>query len=138
MAGVLSLLKYCIPYLSRDTLASNTESQLMTGIFQPVIRILSSYTLTFPGGFSARQAICRSYIDVLTVVCLKLEREFARDYMTAPLQQFFSCFELERMRTIKMNEKKEGSSPLAYETSFNDALELERAPEEKEEKHISG
>ena len=58
--------------------------------------------------------------------------------MTAPLQQFFSCFELERMRTIKMNEKKEGSSPLTYETSFNDTLELERAPEEKEEKHISG
>ena len=110
----------------------------MTGIFQPVIRILSSYTLKFPGGFSARQAICRSYIDVLTVVCLKLEREFARDYMTAPLQQFFSCFELERMKTMKMNEKKHGFSPLANYTSFNDGLELDGASEEKDEGHMSG
>ena len=112
LAAVLSLLKYCIPYLSRDTLSSHSESQLMTGVFQPVIRILSSYTLTFPGGVAARQAICRSYIDVLTVVCLKLERELARENMTASLQQFFSCFELERMRRIKENEKQAISSPV--------------------------
>ena len=72
----------------------------MKEVFQPVIRVLSSYATAFPGGVAARQAICRSYIDVLTVVCLKLERELARENMTAPLQQFFSCFELDRMRKI--------------------------------------
>ena len=123
MAGVLSLLKYCIPYLSRDTLSRYSEPDLMTGVFQPVIRILSSYNLTFPGGVAARQAICRSYIDVLTVVCLKLERELARENMTAPLQQFFSCFELERMRQLKENEK-ENASPNEYvEVDIEDALE---------------
>ena len=110
----------------------------MAGIFQPVIRILSSYTLPFPGGIAARQAICRSYIDVLTVVCLKLERDLARDYMTAPLQQFFSCFELERMRTIKMNEMKESSSPLAHETGFDNIVEFEGTSEGKDEKDTSG
>ena len=124
MAGVLSLLKYCIPYLSRDTLSRYSEPDLMTGVFQPVIRILSSYNLTFPGGVAARQAICRSYIDVLTVVCLKLERELARENMTAPLQQFFSCFELERMRQLKENEKEENTSPNEYvEVDIEDALE---------------
>lgn len=57
--------------------------------------------------------------------------------MTAPLQQFFSCFELERMKTMKMNEKKHGFSPLANYTSFNDGLELDGASEEKDEGHMS-
>lgn len=138
LAGVLSLLKYCIPYLSRDTLSSYTESELMTGVFQPVIRILSSYTLTFPGGVTARQAICRSYIDVLTVVCSKLERELARENMTAPLQQFFSCFELERMRTIKMNEMEGKSSPVEHEAGFGNDVEFKGASEGRDEKDTSG
>lgn len=139
LAGVLSLLKYCIPYLSRDTLSSYTESELMTGVFQPVIRILSSYTLIFPGGVAARQAICRSYIDVLTVVCLKLERELARENMTAPLQQFFSCFELERMRMLKMNEMEDdSSSPLGRETGSDNGQELEGASEGRDERDTSG
>ena len=138
LAGVLSLLKYCIPYLSRDTLSSYTESELMTGVFQPVIRILSSYNLTFPGGVTARQAICRSYIDVLTVVCLKLERELARENMTAPLQQFFSCFELERMRTIKMNGMEGKPSSVEHEASFGTGEEFEGASEGRDEKDTSG
>ena len=138
LAGVLSLLKYCIPYISRDTLSSYTESHLMTGFFQPVIRILSSYTLTFPGGVTARQAICRSYIDVLTVVCSKLERELARENMMAPLQQFFSCFELERMRAIKMNEMEEDSSSLGNDTGSGSAAEYEGASEGGDEKDTSG
>lgn len=138
LAGVLSLLKYCIPYLSRDTLSSYTESELMTGVFQPVIRILSSYNLTFPGGVTARQAICRSYIDVLTVVCLKLERELARENMTAPLQQFFSCFELERMRTIKRNEMEEKSSPAEHEAGFSTGEEFQVDSERRDEKDTSG
>lgn len=138
LAGVLSLLKYCIPYLSRDTLSTYTESELMTGVFQPVIRILSSYNLTFPGGVTARQAICRSYIDVLTVVCLKLERELARENMTAPLQQFFSCFELERMRMIKTNEMEGKSSPVREETGSENAVEVEGASEGSDEKDTSG
>ena len=138
LAGVLSLLKYCIPYLSRDTLSSYTESELMTGVFQPVIRILSSYNLTFPGGVTARQEICRSYIDVLTVVCLKLERELARENMTAPLQQFFSCFELERMRTTKRNEMEGKSSPVEREAGFSTGEELEGDSERRDEKDTSG
>lgn len=138
LAGVLSLLKYCIPYISRDTLSSYTESHLMTGVFQPVIRILSSYTLTFPGGVTARQAICRSYIDVLTVVCLKLERELARENMTAPLQQFFSCFELKRMRAIKMNEMEEESSSVGNDTGSGKAVEFEGASEGRDERDSSG
>lgn len=138
LAGVLSLLKYCIPYLSRDTLSSYTESELMTGVFQPVIRILSSYNLTFPGGVTARQAICRSYIDVLTVVCLKLERELARENMTAPLQQFFSCFELERMRTIKRNEMEGNSSPVEHEAGFGTGEEFEGDSERRDEKDTLG
>jgi len=110
----------------------------MTGVFQPVIRILSSYTLTFPGGVTARQAICRSYIDVLTVVCLKLERELARENMTAPLQQFFSCFELERMRTIKRNEMEGKSSPMEHEACFGDGEEFKVATEGRDEKDTSG
>ena len=133
LAGVLSLLKYCIPYLSRDTLCSYSESELMTGVFQPVIRILSSYSLTFPGGVAARQAICRSYIDVLTVVCLKLERELARENMTAPLQQFFSCFELERMRQLKKNEMEENSSPVE-----GNAVDIEDALEGRDEETSGG
>ena len=132
---MLSLLKYCIPYLSRDTLSSYIESDLMTGVFQPVIRILSSYNLTFPGGVTARQAICRSYIDVLTVVCSKLERELARENMTAPVQQFFSCFELERMRAIMMNEMK--SSPVEHEQGFGTGEEFEGAAEGRDEKDTS-
>ena len=131
---MLSLLKYCIPYLSRDTLSSYIESDLMTGVFQPVIRILSSYNLTFPGGVTARQAICRSYIDVLTVVCSKLERELARENMTAPVQQFFSCFELERMRAIMMNEIK--SSPVEHEQGFGTGEEF-GAAEGRDEKDTS-
>lgn len=131
LAAVLSLLKYCIPYLSRDTLSSHSESELMTGVFQPVIRILSSYTLTFPGGVAARQAICRSYIDVLTVVCLKLERELARENMTAALQQFFSCFELERMRQIK--EKQANSSPVD-----DIALDIEDALNGRDDRNTTG
>lgn len=138
LAGVLSLLKYCIPYLSRDTLSSYTESELMTGVFQPVIRILSSYNLTFPGGVTARQAICRSYIDVLTVVCLKLERELARENMTAPLQQFFSCFELERMRTIKRNEMEGKFSPVEREAGFGTGEEFEGDSERRDEKDTLG
>lgn len=130
LAAVLSLLKYCIPYLSRDTLCKYSEGKLMTGVFQPVIRILSSYTLTFPGGVAARQAICRSYIDVLTAVCLKLERELARETMTAPVQQFFSCFEL-RARTE--NEKKENSPP-----SDKDIQDSVDAPEITDHMETSG
>ena len=133
LASVLSLLKYCIPYLSRDTLCSYSESQLMTGVFQPVIRILSSYSLTFPGGVAARQAICRSYIDVLTVVCTKLERDLARENLTAPLQQFFSCFELERMRQIKENKKEENSSPVD-----ENAVDIEDVLQRRDEKDTSG
>lgn len=106
----------------------------MTGVFQPVIRILSSYNLTFPGGVTARQAICRSYIDVLTVVCSKLERELARENMTAPVQQFFSCFELERMRAIMMNEMK--SSPVEHEQDFGIGEEF-GAAEGRDEKDTS-
>ena len=130
LAAVLSLLKYCIPYLSRDTLCKYSEGKLMTGVFQPVIRILSSYTLTFPGGVAARQAICRSYIDVLTAVCLKLERELARETMTAPVQQFFSCFEL-RARTE--NEKRENSPP-----SDKDIQDSVDAPEITDHMETSG
>ena len=96
----------------------------MTGVFQPIIRTLSSYTLTFPGGVAARQAICRSYIDVLTAVCLKLERDLARENMTAPVQQFFSCFELERMR--KITESAMGNSLPEEKYSQNGVDSAER------------
>lgn len=97
----------------------------MTGLFQPIIHILSSYTLAFPGGVAARQALCRSYIDVLTAVCLKLERELARENMTAPVQHFFSCFELERIRKITESERGNSSPAEKYYQHGVDAAERE-------------
>lgn len=97
----------------------------MTGVFQPIIHTLSSYTLTFPGGVAARQAICRSYIDVLTAVCLKLERDLARENMTAPVQQFFSCFELERMGKITESELGNSSPEGKYSQNGADTAERE-------------
>lgn len=97
MAGILALLKYCMPYMSQDALVASFET-FFHSVFQPVFRILSSRTLSFPGGPVARAALCHSYVDLLTALCLKLERDLARELMTAPLQQFFSCFELVHLK----------------------------------------
>ena len=58
--------------------------------------------------------------------------------MTAPLQQFFSCFELERMRTIKRNEMEGKSSPMEHEACFGDGEEFKVATEGRDEKDTSG
>ena len=101
MAGTLALLKYCLPYVSQDSLVDNFEA-FFHSVFQPVFRILSSRTLSFPGGPVAREALCYSYVDLITALCRKLGRDLARDLMTAPLQQFFSCFELVHLKAKEL------------------------------------
>ncbi|XP_048586310.1 WD repeat-containing protein 81 isoform X1 [Nematostella vectensis] len=97
LASVFALLKYCIPYMSKETLVDNFETLVKT-VFQPVLRILSSWNIKFPGGGEARAALCHSYVDLLTALSMKLERELTRELMTAPLQQFFSCFALVHLK----------------------------------------
>ncbi|XP_031561035.1 WD repeat-containing protein 81-like isoform X2 [Actinia tenebrosa] len=106
LAATFALLKYCIPYMSKETFVDNFET-LFKSLFQPVLRILSSWNTKFPGGGDARAALCHNYVDLLTVLSLKLERELARELMIAPLQQFFSCFELVH---LKKKEYKLGRS----------------------------
>ena len=58
--------------------------------------------------------------------------------MTAPLQQFFSCFELERMRSTKRNEMEGKSSPVEHKAGFGDGEEFKGALEGRDEKDTSG
>ena len=92
------------------------------GVFQPLLRILASSNLKFPGGGSARTALCHSYVDLLTALSQKLERELAREFMTPLVQQFFSCFELVHM---KKKVFKLGESSFTAVTSIERRLSTE-------------
>ena len=117
--------------MSKETLLDNFETLFKT-VFQPVLRILSSWNTKFPGGGDARAALCHNYVDLLTVWSLKLERELARELMTAPLQQFFSCFELVHMKKREIN--LDSSSFMDVSSSVDDgegeAKDIPKSPGE--------
>ena len=104
------------------------------GVFQPLLRILASSNLKFPGGGSARAALCHSYVDLLTALSQKLERELAQDLMTPLVQQFFSCFELVHM---KKKVYKLGASSFTAVSSIERSISVKDKSFEVEDKEKS-
>ena len=87
---------------------------------------------------TARHAICRSYIDVLTVCVFETGKGAGTREYDGSSAAIFLCFELERTRAIKMNEMEEESSSLRNDTGSGNAVEFERASEGRDERDTSG
>ncbi|XP_077992246.1 WD repeat-containing protein 81-like [Glandiceps talaboti] len=95
-AGLIAsmvLLKYMLVYLSDAVLMRSLKS-FFQNILHPLISILSSKYIGFPGGGHARAVLCHKMVDVITMITFRIGREMAREHMTTLLQQFFGCFDV--------------------------------------------
>nr|XP_006817040.1 PREDICTED: WD repeat-containing protein 81-like [Saccoglossus kowalevskii] len=128
-AGLIAsmvLLKYMLVYLS-DSILMNCLKSFSQNILQPVICILSSLCISFPGGGHARSILCYKLVDVITVIAVRIGREMARENMTALLQQFFCCFDI-----VHCLDKDQTGSP-----SVREDKALFRAESEKQSSVVS-
>lgn len=89
----------------------------------PLLRIVSSTTVSFPGKHRARRVICHRIIDALYIISLRIGFEMTRENMTFVLQKFFAAFN--RVYDSKFLENKQMSSLNAPE---NEGQEKENDP----------
>ena len=58
----------------------------------PVLRLVSSFQLSFPGGSNTRRIVCYKIVDALYIISLRIGFEMTRENMTHVLQKFFAAF----------------------------------------------
>ncbi|XP_047137174.1 WD repeat-containing protein 81 isoform X1 [Hydra vulgaris] len=90
--------------LSPESVVSHFET-LADHVFQPLIRLLSSLNI-FVSGSMTKVYLSRKLIDILGILCQKINRELAQALMVPLLQQFFSCFDGIYYLETDSNQKK--------------------------------
>ncbi|XP_070577018.1 WD repeat-containing protein 81-like isoform X2 [Ptychodera flava] len=93
MIASMVLLKYMLVYIS-DAMLMRQIRDFFTNILQPLISIVASKYISFPGGGHARSVLCYKLVDVMTLISVRIGREMARENMTSLLQHFFCCFDV--------------------------------------------
>ena len=73
-------------------------------VFQPLIKVIASETLMFPGNGIARASICQYMINVLRYIGERIGRDNARDVLADTIQLYFSCFNLVHSTESKHQE----------------------------------
>ncbi|EDV24057.1 uncharacterized protein TRIADDRAFT_57150 [Trichoplax adhaerens] len=100
LIGSMLLFRACLPYTKNKELLQNVESLALV-VFQPLIKVIASGTLMFPGGGIARVGICQYMINVLRYIGERIGRDNARDLLADTIQLYFSCFD-----RVHSNEQK--------------------------------
>ncbi|XP_048259803.1 WD repeat-containing protein 81-like [Haliotis rufescens] len=90
--GGVVLLRYIIPFLSVKSLMDNLDDTIVMDSLLPVIKLVTSPTITFPGGVRARSILCHKVIDVLYVIGLRLGLEMTRKHLSSSMLKLFEAF----------------------------------------------
>ncbi|ELT99451.1 hypothetical protein CAPTEDRAFT_196137 [Capitella teleta] len=88
----LHLLLSVIPFLSDSTLMDILEESIFRDILLPLLKMVSSHHVIFPGGSQARTVLCLKILDLLYLISLRIGFEMTRQHMTFVLQKFFAAF----------------------------------------------
>ena len=106
----------------------------------PVLNLVSSLRVAFPGGSAARRVVCYKVIDALYMISLRIGFENTRQHMTYMLQKFFASFnrvyDENFLKESKEEEKEkaaeEDKTPEATSPTENMYFELKLDSETKE------
>ena len=74
----------------------------------PILRLVSSTSVSYPGGSRVRTVICHKLVDTLYMISLRIGFEMTREHMTFILQKFFAAFN--RVYDEKLMKNKPGDT----------------------------
>ncbi|XP_050406001.2 WD repeat-containing protein 81 [Patella vulgata] len=109
--GALLLLRYIIPFLSNKTLMDVISDVFVKDTLIPIIKLVTSPSISFPGGSLIRSVISHKIIDVLYVIGLRLGFEMTRTHLNQPMQLFFDAFNFVHGKNSANNFNLESTSP---------------------------
>ncbi|KAH3845168.1 WD repeat-containing protein 81-like [Dreissena polymorpha] len=93
LVAAVVLLRDVIPLLSDKTFLQMLQDTVLMEALRPIIKLVSTSSISFPSGPVVRSLILYKIIDVLYIIGLRLGFEMTREKMTRTLQLFFLPFE---------------------------------------------
>ncbi|KAK7504154.1 hypothetical protein BaRGS_00004458, partial [Batillaria attramentaria] len=72
LLGAVILLRFVVPLLSDKTLMDVLEETIVSDCVNPLLSMLTSTSLSFPGGRLSRSVLCHKLVDLLYVLGLRL------------------------------------------------------------------
>ncbi|XP_028662473.2 WD repeat-containing protein 81 [Erpetoichthys calabaricus] len=91
LIGAAVLTQKVIVYLS-DTTLMDMLMKITQDILLPLLDLLTSPKMGFPGGVQTRTALCLKTISLIALICLRIGREMVQQHMSETLRRFFAVF----------------------------------------------